>query len=211
LFARWQAVAAFDISLEILLFATCVFLIYSLQMTLTKKMMVILAFAMRLPIIIPAAFHVHYLSVAFNSSNTTLVGVYAVACRQSELAWAITAATIPCLRPFITATATNYGAPAEGPRTKVGTYGVYGNQQSSNLSSRNRSSPNPLVGLTSKLRSRTQDKQVSSPDFQGDNAFENQYANNGAQASRDARSIESGESTQMIILKNVSYKVERDG
>ena len=37
------------------------------------------------------------------------------------------AATVPCLRPFMLATATNYGAPAEGHKAKKGSGGgVYG-------------------------------------------------------------------------------------
>ena len=181
------------------------FLIWSLQMKLLKKSMISFAFALRLPVIIPAALHVHYISKTINSSEPTLVGVYALACRQSELAWAITAATIPCLRPFITATATNYGAPAEGPRTKTGTYGVHGSQQSASKISRNRSGRNPLASLTSRLRSQ---KQASSSSMPGDSIFEDQYVNRRAEASRHAGSIESGESQQMIILKNISYKVE---
>jgi len=208
--ARWQTVAAFDIALEILLFATSVFIVYPLQMTLYWKLVITSGFALRLPIIIPTVFRLHYLSVAFNSANPTLVGVTAVVCKQTEIAYAIISATIPCLRPFMTATSTNYGAPAEGARTTkgIGYSGGYGHKNSYNASARSRRGQNPLSNLTSKLRSMTKDRQTSSLASHSAGTFEIQNSSNMVSASGDTRSIGSGQSTQMIILKNVSYTVE---
>ena len=81
------------------------------------------SFALRLPVIVPIIVRLHYLDDAFNSPNYTLLVTWAVVCKEVQICYAIIAATIPCLKPFMSAMATNYGAPAEGARTKTGTYG----------------------------------------------------------------------------------------
>jgi len=198
-------VAAFDISLEILLFATSVFLVHSLQMSVYKKLVVIFAFGLRLPVIVPTVFRLHYLSEALDSSDPTLEAVYTVMCKQIEIAYAIVAATIPCLRPFMTATATHYGAPAEGHKTKLGTSKGSGYGRT----------PTKLTSFTSKLRSRAlPEKNTDSlpPSTGADDVFGRQDRYRTAVSStprdQDAGSMESGDSQQMIILKNVTYTIE---
>src|SRR5271169_6894881 len=63
----------------------------------------------------------YYLSLEFSSSDPTLDGVSASVCTQVEMNYAIIAATIPCLRPFMTALSTNYGAPAQAKSSPSGT------------------------------------------------------------------------------------------
>lgn len=46
---RWQVVTAFDIITELILLALPVHLVWKLQMPLTKKAMIIVAFWIRLP------------------------------------------------------------------------------------------------------------------------------------------------------------------
>lgn len=48
-FARWQAIAALDISTELLLFIFCIALIWGLQMHISHKMVIMISFAARLP------------------------------------------------------------------------------------------------------------------------------------------------------------------
>src|SRR5277367_6427110 len=127
-------------------------------MPLFKKSAIVFAFALRLPVIVPAVFRLHYLSEALNSSNFTLDITNEAVCKQVEISYAIIAATLPCLRPFMVATATNYGAPAEGHKTKTGSYGKpYGQSRSSNKSSRRNRNQSPagfsLNNLTRKLGS----------------------------------------------------------
>jgi hypothetical protein len=218
-------VAAFDIPTEILLFATAVYLLHALQMPLLKKSTIVFAFALRLPVIVPAALRLHYLSEALNSSNFTLDITYPAVCKQVEIAYAIIAATLPCLRPFMVATATNYGAPAEGHRTKTGSYGkAYARSGSLNKPSqrdRNQSSTGfNLTNLTRKLGSGLHsEKNTASSTVNGDNSARicgmDSYGEHTAtvvasHAPRDTRSIESSESKQMIIRKDVEYAVEYD-
>lgn len=61
--------------------------------------------------IVPIAFRLRYLGRELASSNQTLDGVFPTICIQIEMSYAIIAASIPCMRPFMTATSTSYGAP----------------------------------------------------------------------------------------------------
>jgi hypothetical protein len=217
-------VAAFDIPIEILLFATAVYLLHALQMPLFKKSAIVFAFALRLPVIVPAAFRLHYLSEALNSSNFTLDITYEAVCKQVEISYAIIAATLPCLRPFMVATATNYGAPAEGHKTKTGSYGkAYARSGSSNKSSRrNRDQGSAGFSLTSfsrKLGTGLHSEKNNASTVDGDNsAHIRRMDSHGEHTAtvvashmpRDTRSIESSESKQMIIRKDVEYAVEYD-
>lgn len=46
---RWEAVAVFDILTEVGLFATAIYLLANLRLSLEKKALVIFAFGLRLP------------------------------------------------------------------------------------------------------------------------------------------------------------------
>jgi hypothetical protein len=194
-------------------------------MPLLKKATIVFAFALRLAVIVPIALRLHYLSEALNSSNFTLDITYEVVCKQVEIAYAIIAATLPCLRPFMVATATNYGAPAEGHKTKTGSYGkAYARSGSSNKSSRGDRNQNQpgfnLTNLTQKLSSGLHsEKNNTSSTANGDNSGPaygvDSYGEHTAtvvasRAQRDTRSMESSESKQMIIRKDVEYAVEYD-
>ena len=216
-------VAAFDISIELLIFATAIYLLHALQMPLLRKSAILLGFALRLPVIVPAAFRLHYLSGAL-SSDLALDITYEVICKQIEICYAIIAATLPCLRPFMMATATNYGGPAEGHKTKNGSGGVYGGAGSSGQSSRSYSNHGhtglSLTSLTSKLGSAMHSNKHhgstptnadnNDPMYGIDSSSNHNATMVASHTSRDAQSIESSESKQMIIRKDVEYTVEYD-
>ncbi|OIW26306.1 hypothetical protein CONLIGDRAFT_683294 [Coniochaeta ligniaria NRRL 30616] len=119
LFARWQTLASFDISSEVLLFLIAIYIVQGLQLALRKKMVVVFAFGLRLPIIAAAAIHLHYQGIAIGSADPSLDGVLPTVCAEIELCYAVIATTIPCLRPFVFALSTNYGGPKD-TRTLTG-------------------------------------------------------------------------------------------
>lgn len=130
LFAQWQAIIAFDIITEVMLFGMAVYLVWGLQTAFSGKFRVVFAFGLRLPyvlyppkipiisqilrslhsVIIIAGVHVHYLERELTSTNQSLTGVIATICRQTEIFYAIMASTIPCLRPFLASFFTGFGA-----------------------------------------------------------------------------------------------------
>lgn len=101
-----------------ILAAASVFLVYGLQMDFSKKAAVIFAFDLRLLVIVPIALRIHYFSKSYDTSDPTLHATVLTLCTQVQIAIAIIFASVPTLRPFMVATATHYGAPAEGARTE---------------------------------------------------------------------------------------------
>lgn len=91
---------------------------YGLQMDFSKKAAVIFAFDLRLLVIVPIALRLHYFSGAYDTRDPTLRATALTICTQVQIACAIVIASVPTLRPFMLATATHYGAPAEGARTE---------------------------------------------------------------------------------------------
>jgi hypothetical protein len=194
-------------------------------MTLFKKCAIMFAFALRLLVIVPAAFRLHFVADALNSSNFTLDMTFQVVCKQVEIAYAIVAATLPCLRPFMVATATNYGAPAEGHKSKMGSYSrAYVRSGTNNKSShtgRNQShtafslshiTRNMSSGLHSEKNNvaSTMNADNNGPMHGMDSYGRHRATVVSSHAPRDGRSIDSSESKQMIIRKDVEYAVEYD-
>ncbi|KAI9052340.1 hypothetical protein LZ554_003690 [Drepanopeziza brunnea f. sp. 'monogermtubi'] len=126
LFSRWQAIAGMDITTEICLFSISVCMINSLRLPLEKKAMVVLAFGLRLLIIVPAIFHLVSIPAVLNSPDSnTKSAPLTVIYMQIELSGAIIAATTPCLRPFTRAlrARARLGAPASAPKSSLGSSG----------------------------------------------------------------------------------------
>lgn len=48
-FQRWQVVTAFDVITEVLLFGLAIYMLQGLKLKLEKKLVVLTAFALRLP------------------------------------------------------------------------------------------------------------------------------------------------------------------
>ena len=206
--SHWQAVVAFNIFTEIILALTSIYLVWSLQQSFAKKAMVVFAFDLRLFVIVPIAFHLYYISDSVGSNDPTLRATFMVVSKQAEISYAIIAASIPCLRPFILATVTHYGAPAEGPRAQSGSTSKLSNIKK--LSSR-------LIKTTSNVK--TQDDVNTDPKVYY--ATETHIPLNGIDSSpmhtsvlggrpQDAASVGSNDSAQMIIRKDVQYIVEHD-
>ncbi|KAK2776550.1 hypothetical protein FQN52_003447 [Onygenales sp. PD_12] len=80
-----------------------IFLVAGVQMAVKRKFVVVLAFSSRLLVILPAAFHLHYIKKLLDSADPTLIGSYVTICAQIELSYGIMANTIPCLKPFMAA------------------------------------------------------------------------------------------------------------
>ena len=144
-------------------------------------------------VIISVALRLYYLNIEFSSSDPTLHGVLASVCTQIEISYAIIAATTPCLRPFMTALATNYGAPAKAKASPS----VPGTAQS-------KSNNGYSLSSLSKRSKIDRTPQVSGvPQTRWDQA-----EHRSAVVSGDQHSMESHESRQMIISKNTAWAVE---
>jgi hypothetical protein len=131
--------------------------------------------------------------VEFSSSDPTIHGaVGASVSTQIQLSYAIVAATTPCLRPFMSALSTNYGAPAQPKKSSPS---QSGNEYSLNS-----------ISNTSRLGRIAKGKQLSVPTTRWD-ATEH----HASVVSGDQFSIGSHDSKKMIISKNTEWAVEYEG
>ena len=202
---RWEIISAFDIVTEVLLSMMSLYLVWDLQLAVSKKAAVVFAFSLRLAIIAPIACHLHYVLSGTASNDPTLRATTFVICKQVELAYAIIAANIPVLRPFIIATTTNYGAPAEGPKSQYGT----NNSGSKTFS---------LKNLSRQTKSNNNSHNRSRAEYEDQYVKDDQillrnnpvHTNISGGRRQDAGSMGSNDSEQMIIRKDVQYSIAYD-
>lgn len=106
--SKWQAIGALDIVTEIVIIAVAVQLVWGLQMRTKAKVLVILAFSARLPVIAIAGARLFYLWQRLTGRSSTFEYVVAT---QWQIGYAIISSTItgmgPFLRPFSKESATN--------------------------------------------------------------------------------------------------------
>ncbi|KAL6702670.1 hypothetical protein ACN47E_001255 [Coniothyrium glycines] len=106
---KWQAIGALDIVTELAIVAIATQLVWTLQMRLKTKLLVILAFSARLPVIAIAGVRLYYLYQRLAGDSYTFEYVVAT---QWQMGYAIMSSTItgmgPFLRPFNQEYATSY-------------------------------------------------------------------------------------------------------
>ncbi|KAI4955855.1 hypothetical protein J4E91_000062 [Alternaria rosae] len=95
---KWLSIGTFDILTELLIFLAAIHLIYSLQMRLLAKLLVILAFSARLPVIAIAGIRLYYLDLRLRGSNFTFDYIIAT---QWQMGYAIMSSTITGMGPFL--------------------------------------------------------------------------------------------------------------
>ena len=240
---RWQIVTAIDIITELVFVALAALLVHDLKMSLSNKSMVVIAFLFRLPyvaylaillcrltsyarLIAFATLHLHYLAGGITSTNPPLDLVGAIVWAQIELHYSNIAATVPCLKPFMSAVSTNYGATEPAAMTTSGGSKLYG-------SSGSRSRPPKRKGSSYALGSMGKDRRGSmggsrsgifrmarrGPFKMNSETFGEEPSGTGnghmvvqqGKTRHDSNSIGSNDSRKMIIKKEVNIKVERDG
>jgi hypothetical protein len=134
----------------------------------------------------------HYLDIEIKSADPTLDGVLASVCTQIELSFAIISASIPVLRPFMSALNTNYGAPAQNKSV----YHTGGSQSGNDYS---------LASFSHKSAFNRSREGKGEPDTKTRWDIAGHHA---SVMSGDQHSMESHESRQMIIAKDTQWTVE---
>jgi hypothetical protein len=204
---RWESFAAFDIFTEFLLGLMPLLIVRSLQMSWSKKYIVVMAFSLRLLIMVPIAFRLYYLKREYSSNNPTLIGTWAAIVTQVDVAFAIISATIPCLRPFMAATVTST-APTDGTR-KDSRYAKGSQDKPTNIS-KNAYGLHSLASRFKNGKSPREEKQLS------DQSTQEIYGTNvdhtvSVISPGDQHSVESQDSRQMIIRRDVEWAVTDEG
>lgn len=131
---------------------------------------------------------------AIHSSDPTLKGALVALFTQIEVAYAIIAATTPCLRPFMSALSTNYGAPAS-IKSNPNTTNAYSLNSISKWSRKN-NTQNSKKGKQASMMS-------DAPVTRWDRSEHHASVVHG-----DSHSMSSHDSKRMIISKNTEWTVD---
>ena len=99
----WIANLPFDIISEIMMLALPVMMMIPVRVALSKKVVIVVAFAFRLLLIAVTAVRLIYVPDFLPSTNFTFRGVNFFILTQTTISVAITTSCIPCLKPFLDA------------------------------------------------------------------------------------------------------------
>jgi len=238
---RWQVISAFNIITEAAVFSMSIYLVIGLHMSLARKSMVVIAFGLRLPVIALCALRIHYFFDAFYSSDPTFDGAFYATWTQAELAFSIMASTIPCLKPLMSQLNTNWGGknqmhiPEDSAALyKVSSSGNYSLRQFTRKSGKSGKSGKSEKGGMGVWQTAIRGSVVRTEELDGDNAVNMSHksvhdgltishqmlrgdsVSHAANATHERGfcrdgSIQSNDSQQMIIRKEVVYSVEYGG
>ena len=204
LYARWKYVCALDIITEASIFAMSIYLVAGLQMSWKMKATVVLAFAIRLPVIAASATRLYYLHREVYSDDPTLDGFAAGVWTQVQVSYSLIATAAACLGPFIRPFGKPYMAETSSASRKRsyagGAYNMSRITAKQSSSSQSGSKGGVYPGHPSQEPAR-----YEPPMRQGQESL----ASGALGASR--QSLDSHDSTKMIITKGVAWTVEYDG
>ncbi|PWY92693.1 hypothetical protein BO70DRAFT_392081 [Aspergillus heteromorphus CBS 117.55] len=210
LFSKWEYITVLDSIIEMALFVFSLYLVKGLQMAVSRKLIVLSSFAVRLPLIAFASLHLYHLSLYAYSQNPTLDIIDGYVWTQMEMNYALIVCTAFCLAPFMRAISVTYGNAGE---VTLGTSSA--NSRSAKYA-KDRSKQSQSYALQSIENAeearygnrRSQPSQATFvPDLSGGLATATAY-DGGSRTDRD--SVASTESTKMIIKKNVEYTVTHE-
>ncbi|KAE8157297.1 hypothetical protein BDV40DRAFT_52185 [Aspergillus tamarii] len=204
LFARWQFITAIDITTEVALFIFSIVLIYGLQMAIKPKLVIMMAFASRIPLVAFEAVRLSEFQSFTSSRNPTFDAINHYTWTQVALNYSLIACTAFCLRPFMNAVTTSYGTAGDSNLSTSRSYPYASDRGRSNQGSyalqslQNRSTVAPEPDI---FRPKVGAGETTVTSAQPGSST-------GGHSDRDDRnSIGSEGSTKMIIKKDVEYTV----
>ncbi|KAK2879363.1 hypothetical protein FQN49_000951 [Arthroderma sp. PD_2] len=100
-YSRWYTVETLGILVELYAAWVPIYLVWSLQMQIRSKFVVLFAFSFRLPVLVAAGTRLYYLRQQQIHEDFLFYGAAASVCLEVELHYGLMAATIPCLKPFV--------------------------------------------------------------------------------------------------------------
>lgn len=203
LFSRWIYVCALDIFTEVSIFAMSIYLVANLHMSLKMKCTVVLAFALRLPVIAASAIRLYYLHQEVYASDPILTGYNAAVWTQVQVSYSLFATAAACLGPFIRPFTKPYLADTRYP--SPGSHGAsrptgYRMSDMSGMKSNSKSSKSADNARTQNSgRSHHNDTHLRPGPITHQSHISSRH------------SVESQDSSRMIITKNMEWTVEYDG
>ncbi|KAK3071267.1 hypothetical protein LTR53_008949 [Teratosphaeriaceae sp. CCFEE 6253] len=111
-FARRTFITTLDATTEILIFSLTFYLVIGLQMPVISKSVIVMAFSLRLFVVMPMAVRLHYIRQYIHSANPTLARSNVAIWTDALLHLGLIACVSYCFKSFTAAVSTNYGSVA---------------------------------------------------------------------------------------------------
>ncbi|MCJ1231161.1 hypothetical protein MMC12_007837 [Toensbergia leucococca] len=121
-YTRWKVATAFDVATEIIILVLPVPFIWILQMPTTKKIVVLLTFSIRLPVLALSITRNYYIHSILSAPDPGLASNNVIIFQTIEMTVSLAAATLMTLRPFTKDFNTGFGLGGDA----VGNYGASG-------------------------------------------------------------------------------------
>ncbi|OAQ85067.1 MFS transporter [Purpureocillium lilacinum] len=109
-FTQWTVVETFSILIEVVVSGMAVALVWDLRMTFKVKVAVVCAFSAQLLVIVPVIFRLIFVRRSLGTSDITFAWTEMALTTQIVMHFSIMAATFPCLRQFLQAFDSGFGA-----------------------------------------------------------------------------------------------------
>lgn len=122
---RWAVITTIDLATEILTWLQVALLVSAVNMSLKRKIEVILAFSFRLPLLILSALHYTQVTKYQASAEPQFAASNSAIYLQVMVLWSFTSATIPNLRNFMKSFSIGMGLPVTFSISGYGSGSIY--------------------------------------------------------------------------------------
>ncbi|KAJ6779969.1 hypothetical protein PWT90_03347 [Aphanocladium album] len=204
--ARWAVITAIDIFTEVAAWLLIVELTWNVNMSVARKLQVIMAFSFRLPLIILSAVHLAYFSKYPSSDQPQFAIIDSLLFQQAMISWSLISATVPNLKNFLKSFSIGMGFPLAYDDTITGSGGAYVLRSFAN----NRSKTNGSIAANDGVVSTTiSARRRSNGELHGQtsqNTETRPYATSSRENVDEETSSRAG-SQDMIISKEVAWKI----
>lgn len=204
LFSRWVYICALDIATELAIFGLSIYLVAGLKMSMKMKGTVVMAFAIRLPVIAMSAIRLYYLHGEVYSDDPTLTGYNTAIWTQAQVSYSLFATASACLGPFL--------RPFTRPYLAETSYSGRGGRSLPAGYDLSKLSSSPAKNSdSSRSGGRGHRKQRSAmSDYGGSDRLRPDMVSHESEISGTRQSLDSHDSKRMIITKNMEWSVAYD-
>jgi len=203
---RWEIVSSIDIISELLLVGMTIYLVWGLQTSFENKATVVVAFGMRLPLIVAIGFRLSTFDSAGLTTDFTILEDTYIVWTQTELWYSVVSAVIPGLRKYVKSLATNYGNPMNNGAGSYGA-GSYAVGSSTDTSKHTEQVDFELSSLRPKADADRYKYRIWVPENGQGSSSVAASAAAGSATKGDSASIESNDSKRLIIKKGLTWEV----
>ncbi|KAJ3498432.1 hypothetical protein NLG97_g1134 [Lecanicillium saksenae] len=214
--ARWAVITAIDIFTEVAAWLLIVELTWKVNMSVARKLQVIMAFSFRLPLIILSAVHLAYFNKYPSSDQPQFAIIDSLLFQQAMISWSLISATVPNLKNFLKSFSIGMGFPLAYDDTMSGSGGAYVLRSFAN----NRSKTNGSVAandgvvsttISARRHSNSELHRQAGRDWHGDHdsnkTTETQHYATSSRENVDEETSSRAGSQDMIINKEIVWKI----